>query len=390
MAFTGKATYSAGAALPEIAEDVSDIIGLVSPHETPLLDHLGDPQRSAMSTVHEWLEDTLLPNTDAVDDQTITDPAADTVFTVDNGDRFRVGDQIMLAGKEEVMFVTNIASDDLTVVRTYGGSPSANLVDNDVINIIGNAALEGDDAPTTRFTNRVRKQNYTQIFTSTVEVSGSQLATQSIGLDDELDYQKQERLRELLRDLENCVINGYAAASNPQGDGSTRRTMRGALATIATNQFQPNVGPIPAGDGIGNDLLNEAVLNAVLREVWEQSSGTIDTIVCAGFQKRRINEFIASAQRFIDHDNKFSSLVDIYESDFGVCRVIMSRWVPLDTLLFLDSSRMDVLPLAGRSFHFKPLASQGDAETGQVIGEYTLEFRNENAHAFIKDLATIG
>ena len=81
--------------------------------------------------------------------------------------------------------------------------------------------------------------------------------------------------------------------------------------------------------------------------------------------------------------------MDIYESDFGVCRVIMSRWVPLDMLLLLDSSRMDVLPLAGRSFHFKPLASQGDAETGQVIGEYTLEFRNENAHAFIKDLSTI-
>ena len=43
MPFTGKATYSAGATLPEIAEDVSDIIALVSPYETPLLDHLGDP-----------------------------------------------------------------------------------------------------------------------------------------------------------------------------------------------------------------------------------------------------------------------------------------------------------------------------------------------------------
>ena len=181
MAFTGKATYSAGAALPEIAEDVSDIIGLVSPHETPLLDHLGDPQRSALGTVHEWLEDTLLPNTDAVNDQTISLPAIDGVFTVDNGDRFRVGDQIMLEGKQEVMLVTNIAGNDLSVVRQYGGSPSSNLVDNDVINIIGNAALEGDDAQTARFTNRVRKQNYTQIFTATVEVSGSQLATQSIG-----------------------------------------------------------------------------------------------------------------------------------------------------------------------------------------------------------------
>ena len=74
MSFSGKATYSAGATLPELAQDVSDIIGIVSPFETPLLDHLGDPQRAATSTIHEWLEDTLLPNTDAVDDQTLTNP----------------------------------------------------------------------------------------------------------------------------------------------------------------------------------------------------------------------------------------------------------------------------------------------------------------------------
>ena len=50
MTFTGKATYFAGADLPELAEDVSDIIGIVSPFETPLLDHLGDPRRSATSS----------------------------------------------------------------------------------------------------------------------------------------------------------------------------------------------------------------------------------------------------------------------------------------------------------------------------------------------------
>ena len=387
MPFTGKSTYSAGSSLPEIAEDVSDIIGLVSPHETPLLDHIGDAQGPTLSTVHEWLEDTLLPNTDVVNDFTYSDPAVDTVFTVDNGDRFQVGDQIKLQGKDEVMLVTGISTDDLTVVRQYGSSPSSPLADNDIILILGNAALEGDDAPTTRFTNRVRKQNYTQIFTASVEVSGSQLAAQSLGLDDEMDYQKQERLRELLRDLENCVINGYAAASNPEGNSSTRRTMRGIVASMTTNLFQPNVGDIPPGDGGGNDELNEAVLNAALREVWDQSSGTIDTILCGGLQKRKINGFISSTQRFIDHNMKFSSLVDIYESDFGVCRVIMSRWVPQDAVLLLDSSRIDVLPLSGRYFHYKPLASQGDADSGQVIGEYTMEFRNENAHAIIDGLS---
>ena len=388
MPFTGKATYSAGTTLPEILEDVSDIIGIVSPHETPLLDHLGDGQRSATSTVHEWLDDSLLPNTDAVNDQTIGNPATETTFTVDNGDRFRVGDQIKLVGKPEVMLVTAVAGDDLTVVRQYGSSPSASLVDNDPIMILGNAALEGDDAPDSRFTSRVRKSNYTQIFTASVEVSGSQLAAQTIGLADEMDYQKQERLRELLRDLENCVINGVAPASNPQGSSTVRRTMRGIIASLATNNFAPGVGAIPDGDGGSSDLLNEAVLNAALRAVWEQSAGAIDTIVCAGFQKRRINTFIASNQRFIDHGDAFRSMVNVYESDFGVCRVILSRWMPADSILLLDSSRLDVMPLSGRSFHFKKLASTGDAEVGQLIGEYTLELRNENAHAIIASLGT--
>jgi hypothetical protein len=388
MSFTGKATYSAGVTLPELAEDVSDIIGIVSPFETPLLDRLGDPQRAALSTIHEWLEDSLLPNSDAVDDQSLSNPTTLTTFTVEHGDRFQAGDQIRIVGKTEVMLVTGVSGNDLTVVRNYGGSTNASIADNDAIQIIGNAALEGDAAPDARFTNRVRKQNYTQIFTSSVEVSGSQLAAQSIGLADEMDFQKQERLRELLRDLENCVINGRAAAANPQGNSSTRRSMRGILASITTNTFQPGTGSMPDGDGSNQDLLNEALLNAALRAVWEQSSGQIDTIVCGGFQKRRINGFISSSQRFAQQSTDFRSMVNIYESDFGICQVVMSRWVPEDKVLLLDSSRIDVLPLGGRSFYFKPLAATGDAENAQVIGEYTMEFRNENAHAVIQSLAT--
>jgi len=386
MTFTGKATYGAGASLPEIAEDVSDIISIVSPHETPLLQAIGDPQRAATSTIHEWLEDTLLPNLDAVNDQAISNPATDTVFTVDTGSRFRVGDQIKLAEKAEVMLVTNVAGNDLTVVRNYGGSASSNLADNDVIKILGNAALEGDAAPPTRFTSRSRLQNYTQIFTATVEVSGSQLAAQSIGLDDEMDYQKQERLRELLRDLENCVINGVAPSSTQQGSATTRRSMRGILSSIQTNLFEPGDGPIPDGDGTSGLLLNEDVLNAAMRAIWEQSSGTVDTIVCGGFQKRRINSFIASSQRYVEGDDHFKSLVNVYESDYGVCQVVLSRWVPAGMVLLLDSSRLAVLPLAGRSFHFKDLASTGDSHAGQLIGEYTLEMRNENAHGVIQTL----
>jgi hypothetical protein len=47
-----------------------------------------------------------------------------------------------------------------------------------------------------------------------------------------------------------------------------------------------------------------------------------------------------------------------------------------------------VLPLTGRSFHFKPLASAGDYECGELIGEYTLELKNEAAHGLIRNLTT--
>ena len=45
------------------------------------------------------------------------------------------------------------------------------------------------------------------------------------------------------------------------------------------------------------------------------------------------------------------------------------------------------LPLAGRSFLYRPLAVTGDRSAGQVIGEYTLEVRNAAGMGMIAGLA---
>ncbi len=383
MAFTGKATYSAGTSLPELAEDVSDLVGIISPYETPLLDALGDPLREARSTHHEWLEDTLLPNKDAINDSTYTDATTDTDFDVDNGSRFRVGDQIQVEGSEELMLVTGISTDTLTVVRGYAGTTAEALADNQVINILGNAALEGADMPTARFNNRSRYGNYTQIFTASAEVSGTDMASSQLGLADEMDYQKQERLRELIRDLENTVINGGQPASNPEGSGSVRRSMKGVIQHLSTNVIHDGDTGHPT-----DDVLDEAAVNYMLRNIWENSNGNVDLIVVNGFQKRKINSFISSGRSYVASDTTFTDMISIYESDFGVCRIVTSRWMPQDAVLFLDSSRINVLPLAGRNFHFKPLSSGGDYERGELIGEYTVELKNEAAHGVLRDLTT--
>jgi hypothetical protein len=376
MSFTGKATYTAGATLPEIAEDVSDLISINSPHETPLLDAIGDASRVARSTVHEWVEDSLLPSADP-----ITSVVDSNTVGIGNPSYFRVGDLVRVGDTTEILLVTVVdtGAGTIDVTRGYGGSTQVTLAEDQVLNIIGNAALEGADAAAARFTSRGRKQNYTQIFSSTVSVSGSELAVNQIGVRDELAWQKNLRTRELLRDLENSVINGVAATVNPQGSSTVRRTLRGLLSFIETNQFQVGADDFPS-----NTLLTEAQLNLALRETWKRSAGTIDLIVVNGREKRAINQFVASNRRFFNSNESFKDLVSVYESDYGVCRVVLSRYVPSGTVLLLDSSRIGILPLAGRSFHYTSLARTGDAETGQVLGEYTMELRNESAHAVIR------
>ena len=143
MPFTGKATFSAGADLPELVEDVSDVISLVSPFETPLLDLLGDAKSAATSTIHEWLEDSLLPNTDSVNQTTFTpNPTDATSITVANGSRFRIGDQVRPGDSNEVMFVNAVAGNSLGVTRGYGGSTPHALADDMTLHILGNAAVE--------------------------------------------------------------------------------------------------------------------------------------------------------------------------------------------------------------------------------------------------------
>lgn len=377
MSFTGKATYSAGSTLPELVDDVSDLVGLISPFDTPLLDAIGSPRYAAQSTRHEWFEDQLNPHFSTVNNEGGYAAGA-TSIVVAAGSVFRVGDLIKPAGSEEVMQVSVVSSNTLTVTRGYGGSTAASVADGQQLNVIGHAALEGEDAAAAKFRARVRVENFTQIFTETVTISGSMDATGLHAVEREFDYQVIQRLRELLRSLEQTVICGFKAGSSPEGSASVRRTMGGLLQHITGV-----VDDASAAD------LDEDILNASLRNVWEQG-GRPTAIVCNGFQKRRISSFIQSSRRYEPESAHLRNVVDVYESDFGVQRLVLSRWVPADKILLLDLDKIQVLPLQGRSFFVKPLAESGDFRKAQIIGEYTLEILNggDGGHGFITNLAT--
>lgn len=380
MPFTGKATYDGGSTLPELVDDVSDLVGLISPFDTPLLDAMGSPRYAAKSTRHEWFEDKLNPGYSHIDNAAGYNASA-TSWVVDQGNAFRIGDLVKPEGSDEVLQVIAVSSNTLTVARGYGGSPAAAVNDHQRLRVIGHAALEGEDAPLPAFQNRQRRENFTQIFTESVMISGSLDAVGLHAVEREFDYQVIQRLRELLRSLEQSVINGFKSAASPEGSASARRTMGGLLQFIS--------GPDAVVHDAAAAALDEATLNSALRACWEKG-GRPGAIVCGGFQKRRISSFIQSARRYEAESTVLKSLVDVYESDFGAQRVILSRWVPADKVLLLDLDKIQVLPLQGRSFFVKPLAESGDFRKAQIIGEYTLEVLNagDGGQGVITNLAT--
>ena len=165
MAFTGRATYSNPTA---IAEDVSDIISMISPFETPLLDYLGDSVRPATNVLHEWLEESLAPPSIIASTAIASDTAATTFRINGTGGSIQTGDLLRITGNssltyEEVMQVTATAANSITVNRGVGSVGPSSLAAGGSVELISNATIEGADVSGDISQNRTRNYNWVQI-----------------------------------------------------------------------------------------------------------------------------------------------------------------------------------------------------------------------------------
>src|SRR5690554_3397330 len=128
-----------------IVIDMSDKIALLEPNETPFMSFLKIAKkniRTAKSYKVEWLEDDIGARWDAINKVAGYNDSA-TAIDVDNGDYFTAGDIVKVPRTGEVMSVTSVATNEITVVRGFGTTAKAALVDNDPLVIIGNANEEG-------------------------------------------------------------------------------------------------------------------------------------------------------------------------------------------------------------------------------------------------------
>lgn len=173
--------------------DIGSRIALLDADQTPFLALSNNLQNQ------KCISPKFTNYTDSMQARTDTVPAGalvgDGTLTVANGGRFNVEDLVLAPATKELMRVTAVAGNVLTVTRGVGSAAAA-IAAGAQIYIIGSAAMEGDVSKQARSDTPNKIDNFTQIFKDPVDESGTALSSDFVTDPHDWDYQKDKKGKE--------------------------------------------------------------------------------------------------------------------------------------------------------------------------------------------------
>lgn len=357
----------------------NELAEIIRRDNTAFLSRLGISGQ-ATETTHSWMEDALNPNTatcaEALDNsETALDVASG------HGARFKIGTLFTLdvPGFTEVMQVTAISTDQLTIVRGYGSTSAqaGTAGTSDTIRIIAHPAQESQDAPSDESRARTKVSNYTQIFQRGIMVSHTMRSVLQAGVADEFTFQIARRLMEVMRELDASVVAGIKSAD--AGSDTSYRSMGGIV------EFSSQAG---GNTNTTSEAITPTVINAMCKQIWDDG-GTPNFILVPGALKQKISAFDQANRRSAYDATVAGYVVDKFMSDLGfVLDVIVDPWMPSDTAIVGDINKIRVMPLQNDAMRAEDLAKTGRSWKSQVTGQYTCEVRNaKEAFAYHNNLS---
>lgn len=361
---------------------ISQNIDIIDPKEVPLLKALGYSAANikkfrllnAPGTTVEWLEDGYESLSATAAATNITNSTTTTTLAVSSGHgaRFQVGDVIQLDSDDELIYVASISSDTLTIVRGHGGTTQVTHASNGTIYRRTRSRIEGATATDSPSTSPTTQYNVSQILQKKIEVSGTRQVVTQYGVTDEFERESEKAYIELMRDCERIAFYGQRAA----GSASAARLAGGLDYFITTNVTSLT----------GSPALTQKHIEDKAQACWE-AGGAPDLLVCNAWAQRKIRDMYVGHYRTEKDDARGGIMVDkLLVPPVGEIDVLVDRWCPPGKLYLIDTRRAGWVPI--REFFDEQLAKVGDAEIGQVVGEYSFVLKSQTAHAIVKGFST--
>lgn len=250
-----------------------------------------------------------------------------------------------------------------------------------------NSVAEGADATYTAVTVTQRLSNQTQIARKTFSISDTQERVRTAGRKSEIRYQTIKQGKELRKDMEFALIE-----NGTQTTGGTR-VARGLRGWLATNNSLGVGGVAPVSVG-GNTAPTDGTLRTFTETLLRDgirlaylAGGNVTTLMMHPTIKQNMGAtFNGGGTKFVSvADKKLTASFDFYEGDFGVIKVIPNRVMQRTRDAYLIDPDMVALAVL-RDMETTELARIGSAANYMLECEFTLECREERAHAALRDL----
>ena len=317
---------------------------------------------------YQWLEDTYVSQTCTVTG--LSSGTTTTTFTPSSLTLMQPGDLWRI--DSETVWVSSVSSGIPTVTRGYSGTTAATHADASTATRIGRARIDGDDADNSPQTEVTSSTNVTQIFQRTIDIARTKQKLAHYGIPDPMGYEKDKKMDELMMDL--CMMPYYGGRY--AGTASAGRTAGGFRTFITDNTTD-----------VASAALTRDHIDDLLQDI-HADGGDPDVILCGSFSQRKINSFYEGFIKTERSEQLGGNLISRLQNPItgSILDVIVDRNCPTDEMWVLTSSEIAYFPFD--PFFYEPLGKTGDADKGQIVGEYGFIVRSDKWHGFLDGIST--
>ena len=306
---------------------------------------------------------------------------ATTVPVVD-GTKFRPGMTLGPVGSDEVLLVTAVVGNDLTVTRGFGGTTAVALTSGQVLVIDSVGREENSLAQNDGIFQPDPVENFFQTMDTAVEFSRRALATLQFGGTNDIAFQLSERIRQLTTQMNRALVRGRKATATV---GGSTVTYTGGL-----RYFLDQVGAIKVDNSAA--VLTLDAINAINAEIVTRG-GMANTIAVGIKQARKLSALVGAnydSQRLADWSADEGSVLQL-PSDLplvgNVNRIVIDTNLADGELVIFDSGMINVVPMASGNaedsgaWRTKDATQNGqDGQRVRVIGDFAMEVRQSKTH----------
>lgn len=338
------------------------------------------PSQPAVREKVEWLEDEYFPVLSSLA-ASATSAATTLSVASGEGDYFRAGDLVRLTSTGEVVEVSSVATDDLTVTRSIGSVAAASAASGGELLIIGNVSAQGADIGTLKVTKRVAQYNYTQIVRHPFGFTGTEVEIETYGPGDPANEIAKKAV-EHKRALENLFLLGgrdYDSSAN-----------KGWVGGIVQEFISTNVT-----SGVGT--LSLTALDGALQDIFQH--GTMNKVIFAAPTAAAAlsNLFGSNWVRARPDDKVYGAKVSAFiNGAYGASVPVITKrnWGQESTsgrggwMLVLDMAYIKKRPLRNRNtMLLKNRQGNGvDSVEHEFLTEASIEVAVEKAHGILKGI----